>query len=282
MSKSLTNQIALVTGASRGIGYATARALAKKGAHVIAVARTVGGLEELDDEIRSFGASATLVPLDLTDMEGIDQLGKAIFEKWGKLDILVLNAGTLGVLSPLGHIEPKIWERVMTVNVTASWRLIRSLDPLLRNAKAARVLFITSHMSRSFKPYWGVYATSKAAMETLALTYAAETTSTNIKVNLLDPGPTRTALRRRAMPGEDTKKLQQPSQVADSLTELLKPECTNTATLFKIHLGCLEKSKTNDDQKWNTSQEECFAKEQRRNGTEEKARKRHTKQRGDQ
>ena len=176
MPQPLANRIALVTGASRGIGYATALALAQAGAHVVAVARTVGGLEELDDAIRAAsGSSATLVPLDLKDYPGIDRLGLALRERFGRLDILVGNAGILGSLSPLGHVEPKAWDDVMAVNVTANWRLICAMDPLLKFSDAGRVVFVSSGVAARATAYWGPYAVSKAALETLARTYAAET-----------------------------------------------------------------------------------------------------------
>ncbi|HEX9906584.1 MAG TPA: SDR family NAD(P)-dependent oxidoreductase, partial [Propylenella sp.] len=178
----LAGRIAVVTGASRGIGYFAAKGFAEAGAHVLAVARTVGGLEELDDEIKAAGGSATLVPLDLKDFAGIDRLGAAIHERWGRLDIFLANAGILGQLSPLGHIPPKVWDDVIAVNVTANWRLIRSLDPLLRQSDAGRALFISSGAARACRPFWGAYSVSKAALEALARTYAAEVAKTPIRV----------------------------------------------------------------------------------------------------
>ena len=217
----MKDKIAVVTGASRGIGYATAIALAREGAHVIAVARTVGGLEDLDDEIKAAGGSSTLVPLDLKDADGIDRLGAAIYERWGKLDILVANAGILGRLTPLGHLKPQEWDDVMAVNVTANWRLIRSLDPLLRAADSASALFLTSGEASSHTAYWGVYGTSKAALEALARTYAAECAGTGVGVSLISPGPVRTALRAKAMPGEDAEKLPAPAKVGDAIAALI-------------------------------------------------------------
>ncbi|MBN9590986.1 MAG: SDR family NAD(P)-dependent oxidoreductase, partial [Alphaproteobacteria bacterium] len=184
MTKPLENRIALVTGASRGIGRAAALALAAQGAHVIAIARTVGGLEELDDEIRKAGGSATLVPLNLKDFAALDRLGASIFERWGRLDAFLGNAGTLGVLTPLGHLEPKVFQELLDINVTANWRLIRSLDPLLKQSDAGRVLFISSTVARKPRAFWGGYAMSKAALESLALTYAAECEGSAIRVNL--------------------------------------------------------------------------------------------------
>ena len=173
-SPDLSGRVALVTGASRGIGYFVARALAGAGAHVVAVARTVGGLEELDDDIKAAGGEATLVPIDLSDMAGIDRIGGAIHERWGKLDILVANAGILGVISPVGHIEAKVFEKVMLTNVTATWRLIRSVEPLLLKSDAGRALILSSGAAHRCRPFWGAYSASKAAVEALARTWAAE------------------------------------------------------------------------------------------------------------
>ncbi len=223
--KSLDNKIALVTGASRGIGRAAAKALASAGAHVILVARTVGGLEEVDDEIREEGGAATLVPLDIRDFPALDRLGATIFERWGRLDAFLGNAGSLGVITPLSHLEPKAFQELIEVNVTANWRLIRSLDPLLRRSEAGRALFVTSGAARKHTPFWGGYAMAKAALESLALTYAAECASTNVKVNLLSPGPLRTAMRAKAMPGEDPDTLLKPDAVAPLIVELLSPSC---------------------------------------------------------
>src|ERR1700735_209053 len=195
MTLSLASRIALVTGASRGIGYATARALAKAGAHVIAVARTQGGLEELDDEIRALGGSATLVPLNLTDFEAIARLAAALHERHGRLDILVGNAGTSGPSSPLGHIELKPWNDVMAINVTANFQLIRCMEPLLRQADAGRAVFVTSAAASKASAYLGPYAASKAALETLARSWAEETASTALRVNLFNPGPIRSRMR---------------------------------------------------------------------------------------
>jgi len=231
-ARPLEGRIAVVTGASRGIGYQAAKGFAVAGAHVIAVARTVGGLEELDDEINAAGGSATLVPLDLKDYEGIDRLGAAIFERWKKLDVLLANAGILGQLSPLGHIPPKIWDDVIAVNVTANWRLIRSFDPLLRQSDAGRALFLTSVLARQARPFWGPYAASKAAVEALAATYAKEVEKTPIKVAAIDPGRTRTALRAQAMPGEDPETLPPPSAVVPHLIEMASPDFAQTSVVF--------------------------------------------------
>jgi NAD(P)-dependent dehydrogenase (short-subunit alcohol dehydrogenase family) len=216
-------RVALVTGASRGIGRAAAKALAAAGAHVILVARTVGGLEEADDEIRKAGGDATLVPLNLKDFDALDRLGASIFERWGRLDAFLGNAGVLGALTPLAHLEPKTFDDLLDVNVTANWRLLRSLDPLLRRSEAGRVLFLSSGVARKHIAFWGGYAMSKAALESLALTYAAECEGTNVKVNLLNPGPVRTAMRAKAMPGEDPQTLPPPELLGPLIVEMLSP-----------------------------------------------------------
>src|SRR5919206_1731905 len=200
MTRPLASRIALVTGASRGIGYATAIALAKRGAHVVAVARTQGGLEELDDEIRKDGGAATLVPLSLADTDGIARLGAALHERGGKLDILVGNAGVPGPSSPLGHIEPKTWNDVFTVNVSANFQLIRCMEPLLKQSDAGRAVFITSGAASKATAYVSPYAASKAALETLARAWAQETANTKLRVNLFNPGPVRTRMRATLMP----------------------------------------------------------------------------------
>ena len=239
MNAVLADRIALVTGASRGIGFATALALAKAGAHIVAVARTVGGLEELDDAIRAAGSSATLVPLDLKDRDGLTRLGAAIDERYRRLDVLVANAGILGPLSPLAHIEPKVWDDVMAVNVVANAQLIRVMDPLLRAAPAARAVFVTSGAASSAKAYWGPYAVSKAALEILARTYAAETATTAVRVNLFNPGATRTRMRAAAMPGEDPMSLKTADQVAEKIVALCLPGLTETGKLYDYAAGRL-------------------------------------------
>ena len=223
--KRLDGRLALVTGASRGIGAAVARRFAAEGAHVIAVARTVGGLEELDDAIRERGGTATLVPLDLRDGDKIDQMGAALYQRFGKLDVLVGNAGVLGSLSPLGHFDPKTWDEVMAVNLTANWRLIRSLDPLLRLSDAGRAIFTTCAAARQPTPYWGAYAASKAALETMVMVYAGEVTKTNLKVNLVDPGIVATKLRAHGFQGEDRSALSTPDQVTEPFVTLAAIEC---------------------------------------------------------
>ena len=232
--KPLAGRIALVTGASRGIGYQAAKGFASAGAHVVAVARTVGGLEELDDAIRKAGGSATLVPLDLQDYPGIDRLGEALFKRWGKLDVFLANAGVLGQLSPLGHVPPKVWDEVIAVNVTANWRLVRSLDPLLRKSDAGRAIFMSSGAAQRCRPFWGPYSVSKAALEALARTYAGETKNTPVRVVAVDPGKTRTAMRAKAMPGEDPKTLPKPSEIVPYLVEMASPSFARTNTLFEF------------------------------------------------
>ena len=210
---SLKNRIALVTGATRGIGRAIALELARRGAHVIATGRTQGALEELDDEIRKLGGEATLAPCDLKDYAALDRLGLAIHQRWGKLDILVGNAGILGPVSPLAHVDPPKWEETFAINVTANWRLIRSMDELLRASDAGRAVFVTSGAGSKAEmtPYMGPYATSKAALDALARTYAAETANTSrVRVMVANPGPLRTRMRATLMPGEDPATLQTP------------------------------------------------------------------------
>ncbi len=237
MTGTLKGRIAVVTGASRGIGYATALALADAGAHVIAVARNVGGLEELDDAIRALGGAATLVPFDLKDFAAIDRLGAAIHERWGKLDILVGNAGMLGPISPLGHVEPKAFEEVMAVNVTANWRLVRSLDPLLQLSDAGRALFVSSGAAHKTMAFWGPYSISKAAVQALAMTYAAETLKTKIRVNLVNPGPLRTRMRAEAMPGEDPSVLRTPEELAPHIVRMASAGTEEHGMIFDFPTG---------------------------------------------
>ncbi|PWJ85233.1 NAD(P)-dependent dehydrogenase (short-subunit alcohol dehydrogenase family) [Pseudaminobacter salicylatoxidans] len=230
----LSNRVALVTGASRGIGYQIAKHMAAAGAHVIAVARTVGGLEDLDDEIKAAGGQATLVPLDLTDMDGIDRLGGAINDRWGKLDILVANAGVLGVISPIGHVEAKVFDKVMAVNVTGTWRLIRSVDPLLRKSDAGRAIVLSSGAAHSARAFWGPYAASKAAVETLVRSWSDETRNMPLRVNNVDPGATRTAMRAQAVPGENPDTLPTPAEVARKILPLASPALRETGMLFQV------------------------------------------------
>jgi NAD(P)-dependent dehydrogenase (short-subunit alcohol dehydrogenase family) len=232
MDKPLANRVAVVTGASRGIGRAVAVELAKAGAHVIALARTQGALEELDDSIRTQGGAATLVPADVRDYEALDRLGAAVHQRWGKLDILIGNAGVLGDIAPLTHVDPVVWEATMAVNVTANWRLIRSLDPLLRASDAGRAVFVTSGAAHNLRAYRGPYSVSKAALEALAITYAAETASTPVRVMLVNPGPLRTAMRAAVMPGEDPTTLKTPEDFAPHVVRLASPDWTETGKIY--------------------------------------------------
>ena len=221
----LTGRLALVTGASRGIGAAVAKRFAAEGAHVILLARTVGGLEELDDEIRAGGGTATLVPLDLRDFDKLDQMGASLYQRFGRLDVLVANAGVLGTLSPMGHFTPKIWADVIDTNLTANWRLIRSLDPLLRLSESGRAIFTTCAAARDATPYWGAYAASKAALETMVRIYAGEVAKTKLRVNLVDPGVVATRLRLQGFPGEDRSQLRTPEDVVEPFVALASAEC---------------------------------------------------------
>src|ERR1700742_1246780 len=232
MSLPLSSRIALITGASRGIGFATALALAKAGAHIVAVARTQGGLEELDDEIRALGGSATLVPLNLTDFEAIARLGAALHERHGKLDILVGNAGTSGPSSPLGHIDLKPWNDVIALNLSANFQLIRCMEPLLRASDAGRAVFITAGSAQKAPGYRGPYAASKAALETLVRVWAAETASTPIRVNLFSPGPIRTRMRATVFPGEDPMTLDTPEQAAEPIVPMCSPAWSESGKLY--------------------------------------------------
>lgn len=233
MSSKLAGRVAVVTGATRGIGYWTALELAKAGAHVVATGRTQGGLEELDDAIRQAGGSATLAPFDILDFDAIDRLGAALYQRHGKLDILVGNAGALGGISPLGHLDPKDFEKTLAINLTANWRLIRSLDPLLRASDAGRAVFLTSGAVHKDRAYWGLYAASKAGLEALARSYAAETRNhTPVRVMLVNPGPLATAMRKRAMPGEDQSTLRKPSELAPRMVALCSPDWTDTGRLY--------------------------------------------------
>lgn len=222
-AKRLQGRLAFVSGASRGLGRATALALAREGAHVIVTARSTGALEELDDEIRAAGGAATLLALDLRKSDRLDQLGPTIFQRWDKLDILVGNAGILGPLSPLPHVTADAWTSVIETNLSANWRLIRTFDPLLQRAKAGRAVFISSSAATAKAAYWGPYAASKAGLEALAKTYALENANTSVRVNIVDPGPISTAMRAKAFPGEDPKTIPAPADVAALVLELCLP-----------------------------------------------------------
>ncbi len=238
-NQELLGKIVLITGASRGIGKAAALEAAKRGAHIIATARTKGALEELDDEINELGATATLVPFDLANFDAIDRLGAQIFERWGKLDALIGNAGILGTLTPVPHISPKDFDKVMAINVGANYRLLRSMDLLLRKSEAGRVLFVSSSSAKSCKPYWGLYASSKAALNALAKSYANEMSNTNVKVNIFYPGAVRTAMRAKAMPGEDPKTLPHPSKIAPALIDMISPSYIENSKIFDVRENSL-------------------------------------------
>ena len=231
----LKDRIALITGASRGIGRATALHFAREGAHVLLLARTEKSLDSVDDEIKALGGKASLIPLDLEDGAKIDALGPTLYERFGKLDVLVGNAALLGGLRPLTHISSETWDRVLAVNVTANWRLIRTLDPLLRRSDAGRVIFVTSSgVARSGRAYWAPYSVSKAALETLAKTYANETADSPIRVNVVDPGATATGMRAEAYPGEDQATLQTPDAAAKIIVRLALPDCTETGQIVGV------------------------------------------------
>ena len=227
----LKDRIALITGASRGLGRAVALVFAREGAHVILLARNLKALEQVDDQITSSGGTATLIPLDLADGKKIDAIGPSLYERFGRLDILVGNAAIFGGLSPLTHTSSDKWQRVFAVNVTANWRLIRTLDPLLRKSSAARVIFVTSSVAQSCRPFWAPYSVSKAALEALAKTYANETADSAINVNVIDPGATATNMRAEAYPGEDPSTLPTPEQVAEDFIELALPGCSFTGQI---------------------------------------------------
>lgn len=233
MTGVLSGSVALVTGASRGVGQAAAVELARHGAHVVCTARTQGGLEETDDAIRALGGAATLLPLDLAQGEQMDALGPTLFDRFGRLDVLVHAAGALGRLTPAGHILPKDFADVVAVNLAAPWRLIRSCGPLLLAAPAGRAVFVTDALARAPLAYWGAYGATKAAMEHLALTWAAECETMRLRVNLFDPGVVATRLRRAAMPGEDASALARAEDVAPALAALCLPAETRNGIIAK-------------------------------------------------
>lgn len=234
VEQDLKDRVVLITGASRGIGYAAAKNAAARGAHVIAVARTVGGLEELDDEIQAAGGSATLVPADLSDGDAIDRLGAAVYSRWGKLDGLIANAAALGVISPLAHIAPDEFEKVINLNVTSVFRLVRSFDVLLRESDAGRFVGVSSGAADGAKPYWSLYAASKVALNALVQGYAGELAATNVKANVFYPGRVRTAMRAQAVPGEDPNTLPTPDDVAPALIDMVSPNFEHTGKIIDV------------------------------------------------
>lgn len=238
MTGRLKDRIALVTGASRGIGAAVAERFAAEGAQLVLVARTRGGLEEIDDRIQKAHGpdrAATLLELDLTDLDQVDLIGPTLAERFGRLDIVVGNAGLLGEMAPINHIDAKVWSEVVDVNLNANWRLIRTTDPLLRLSDAGRAIFVTSGAARGKRPYWGAYAVTKAAMEMMVTCWAAETEQTNMKINLLDPGATRTSMRAEAYPGEDPATLKTPEDIAGYFVDLAAPECPHHGAIIPAY-----------------------------------------------
>ena len=227
-----SQRVALVTGASRGIGRAVALAFAEQNIHILLLARTQGGLEEVYDEIVNAGGEATGVPMDLTDYEAIDRLGGVIAERWGKLDIFVGNAGILGPISPVGHMKPDEFEKTLAVNVTANARLIRALEPLLLASDNGRAVFLTSGSAYSTKPFWGAYSTSKAALDALVKSWANEQKNTALKINLYSPGPVRTAMRAQAMPGENPSTLPTAEDIAPQIVSLCSPDYQETGEII--------------------------------------------------
>lgn len=228
----LAGRTAVITGASRGIGRAVALGFAREGAHVIAIARTKGGLEELDDEIKASGGACSLITLNLRHGEKVDALGPTLYQRWPHIDVFVANAGVLGTLTPVPHIQDRDWDEVMATNVTANVRLLRTLDPLLRRSDAGRAIFVSSGIAQHPRAYWGPYAASKAALETLALCYAAETATTPLRVNIVNPGKTRTAMRAKAYPGEDPTTLKEAEAVVPLFVHLASPYCEVTGQRF--------------------------------------------------
>jgi len=228
----LKDRVALITGASRGIGAAVATGFAAEGAHVILTARTIGGLEEVDDEIQAAGGSATLVEMDLRDSLAIDRLGANIYDRWGKLDVLVANGGTLGQLTPIHQYDSDIWEEVIAVNLTANQRLVRSMDPLLRLSDAGRAIFVSSSAAHNSQPFWGAYAVSKAALDAMVRCYAAENVRSKLRINIINPGATRTGMRAAAFPGEDPLSLKTPKDLVPLFLDLASPNCLTHGDLI--------------------------------------------------
>jgi len=242
-TRPLAGRVTLVTGASRGIGYASAIELAKAGSHIIATARTQGGLEDLDDAIRALAkkedgiGECTVVPMDFKMLDGIDQLGAAVYERWGRLDGLLANAGVLGELAPVPHITPKLFDETMAVNVTANFRLIRSFEPLLMASPSGRAVFVSSRGAQSRKAFWGAYAASKSALDAMVQCWAAETEKSNLRVNLVNPGPVSTKMRAKAMPGENPDTLPKPKDIAKRLVPLLSPDYKTHGDIISFRDG---------------------------------------------
>jgi NAD(P)-dependent dehydrogenase (short-subunit alcohol dehydrogenase family) len=232
----LSGKVALITGASRGIGAAVARRMAREGARVVLCARTVGALEDVDDSIRAAGgAPATLVPFDLNNLDAIDPLGPALLARHGGCDIVVANAAILGTPGPLSHHDPKLWDEVMRVNLTANWRLFRTVEPLLRRAEQGRAIVVTSGAAASPPAYFAAYAASKAGLEAMTRSWAAELAATRVRVNLLDPGIVRTSLRAHAFPGEDPQRLADPALVTDAFVDLALPACGQHGEIVRAY-----------------------------------------------
>jgi NAD(P)-dependent dehydrogenase (short-subunit alcohol dehydrogenase family) len=234
VTKRLEGRIALVTGASRGLGAAVARRYAAEGAHVVLLARTTKGLKQIDDAIRKLGATATLVPLDLRQFELIDAMAQSLHQRFGRLDVLVSCAAVLGHLAPTGHFEPALWQEVIDVNLTANWRLIRALDPLLRLSSAGRAIFATCAAAHEAGPYWSAYGASKAGLEAMVRSYASEIAQSTIRGNLVDPGPLRTELRFAAFPFEDRAKLRAPEDATEPFVALAEANSTVNSTLVAL------------------------------------------------
>ena len=222
MQKDMKNKIALITGASRGLGRSVAKSLAKKGVELILVARTISALEELDDEIKSLGSKSTIVPMDLEDNDSIDVLGGEIHKKWGKLDILVSSAATVGEITPVSHLDPKIWNKVINLNLSVNFRLIRSFEPLLKNSSQSYAIFVSDNNSKSIKPFWAPYYISKLGLENLIKIWKKEIERTNIKAIIFEPGDMKTAMRASFMPGENNKSLNNPEDISEKIIDLIK------------------------------------------------------------
>lgn len=238
MTGRLQDRVALITGASRGIGAAVALRFAAEGAHVVLVARTQGGLEDIDDRIRKENGdarAATLLELDLKNLDQVDMIGPTIAERFGRLDIVIGNAGLLGEMTPMNHIEADVWSDVIDVNLNANWRLIRTTDPLLRASDAGRAVYVTSGAAQGKRPYWGAYAVSKAALEMMVTCWAAETEQTNLKINLIDPGATRTLMRAEAYPGEDPASVKTPEDLTGYFVDLAAPDCTSHGEVIRAY-----------------------------------------------